>query len=84
MKIPNGCALRLSRPALPRSASEAVEKLLGLKYDDFLQCVVLPQGQFAAFLHAKPTERQDILLRLLGAVLAPLHRTIKNRTSSSG
>jgi exonuclease SbcC len=28
---------------------------------------VLPQGQFAAFLHAKPSERQDILLRLLGA-----------------
>ncbi len=47
--------------------NEAVEKLLGLKYDDFVQCVVLPQGQFAAFLHAKPTERQDILLRLLGA-----------------
>jgi exonuclease SbcC len=47
--------------------NEAVEKLLGLKYDDFTQCVVLPQGQFAAFLHAKPTERQDILLRLLGA-----------------
>jgi exonuclease SbcC len=47
--------------------NEAVEKLLGLKYEDFTQCVVLPQGQFAAFLHAKPAERQDILLRLLGA-----------------
>jgi DNA repair protein SbcC/Rad50 len=47
--------------------NEAVEKLLGLKYDDFIQCVVLPQNQFAVFLHAKPAERQDILLRLLGA-----------------
>jgi exonuclease SbcC len=47
--------------------NQAVEKLLGLKYDDFVQCVVLPQGQFADFLHAKPSERQDILLRLLGA-----------------
>ena len=47
--------------------NEAVEKLLGLRYEDFVQCVVLPQGQFAAFLHAKPSERQDILLRLLGA-----------------
>jgi exonuclease SbcC len=45
----------------------AVEKLLGLKYEDFTQCVVLPQGQFADFLHAKPSERQEILLRLLGA-----------------
>src|SRR5580693_4696264 len=47
--------------------NDAVEKLLGLKYEDFVECVVLPQGQFAAFLHAKPSERQDILLRLLGA-----------------
>jgi len=47
--------------------NEAVEKLLGLKYDNFIQCVVLPQNQFAVFLHAKPAERQDILLRLLGA-----------------
>jgi DNA repair protein SbcC/Rad50 len=47
--------------------NEAVEKLLGLKYEDFIKCVVLPQGQFAEFLHAKPAERQDILLRLLGA-----------------
>ncbi|HTU77067.1 MAG TPA: SMC family ATPase [Trebonia sp.] len=46
--------------------TEAVEKLLGLTYEDFIQCVVLPQGQFADFLHAKPKDRQDILLRLLG------------------
>jgi DNA repair protein SbcC/Rad50 len=44
-----------------------VERLLGLTYDDFCQCVVLPQGQFANFLHAKASERQEILLRLLGA-----------------
>jgi DNA repair protein SbcC/Rad50 len=47
--------------------NDAVEKLLGLRYEDFTECVVLPQGQFAAFLHAKPSERQDILLRLFGA-----------------
>jgi DNA repair protein SbcC/Rad50 len=46
---------------------EAVERLLGLSYEDFCQCVVLPQGQFADFLHAKPGDRQEILLRLLGA-----------------
>jgi DNA repair protein SbcC/Rad50 len=45
----------------------AVERLLGLSYEDFIQCVVLPQGQFADFLHAKPSDRQEILLRLLGA-----------------
>jgi exonuclease SbcC len=46
--------------------TEAVGKLLGLTYEDFIQCVVLPQGQFADFLHAKPKDRQDILVRLLG------------------
>jgi DNA repair protein SbcC/Rad50 len=46
---------------------EAVERLLGLSYEDFCQCVVLPQGQFADFLHATPKDRQEILLRLLGA-----------------
>ena len=47
--------------------TDAVERLLGLSYEDFCQCVVLPQGQFANFLHAKSSERQEILLRLLGA-----------------
>ena len=53
--------------AKERGVAEAVERLLGLSYDDFCQCVVLPQGQFAAFLHATVGERQQILLRLLGA-----------------
>jgi DNA repair protein SbcC/Rad50 len=47
--------------------TDAVEKLLGLSYEDFCQCVVLPQGQFADFLHATPKDRQEIMLRLLGA-----------------
>jgi exonuclease SbcC len=50
-----------------KGVTDAVEKLLGLSYDDFCQCVVLPQGEFASFLHAKPADRQEILLRLLGA-----------------
>ena len=47
--------------------TDAVERMLGLSFEDFCQCVVLPQGQFANFLHAKASERQEILLRLLGA-----------------
>ncbi len=49
------------------AVTETVERMLGLSYDDFCQCVVLPQGQFASFLHATPGDRQGILLRLLGA-----------------
>ncbi|MBW3620004.1 MAG: AAA family ATPase [Actinobacteria bacterium] len=42
-----------------------VEQLLGLTFDHFTTCVVLPQGAFQAFMHAKPKERQDLLVELL-------------------
>jgi exonuclease SbcC len=43
----------------------AVEQLLGLTYDHFTTCVVLPQGDFQRFLHQKPSARQDLLVELL-------------------
>ena len=49
-----------------RSMSQAVERLLGLSFDDFTKCVVLPQGDFARFLHDKPAVRQEVLIGLLG------------------
>ncbi|WP_213450881.1 AAA family ATPase [Rhizomonospora bruguierae] len=45
---------------------EAVLAAVGLPYDQFTSCVVLPQGEFAEFLHAKPATRQQILVNLLG------------------
>ncbi len=42
-----------------------VTALLGLSAAQFTTCVVLPQGQFARFLQAKPADRQDLLVRLL-------------------
>src|SRR5258708_16878738 len=42
-----------------KGVTDAVEKLLGLSYEDFCQCVVLPQAQFADFLHATPTAPQQ-------------------------
>lgn len=45
----------------------AVAALTGLEYKYFTQCVVLPQGRFAEFLHAKPRDRQDLLVQLLDA-----------------
>ncbi|WP_214111054.1 AAA family ATPase [Acrocarpospora catenulata] len=44
-----------------------VQRLTGLEYKFFTQCVVLPQGRFAEFLHAQPRERQDLLVQLLDA-----------------
>ena len=40
--------------------------VIGLDLDHFTKCVVLPQGEFAAFLRAKPAERKQLLERLLG------------------
>lgn len=50
----------------PAELDAAVAEVIGLPYEQFTKCVVLPQGEFAAFLHAKPAERQRILVNLLG------------------
>jgi exonuclease SbcC len=52
--------------AAESEVTKAVENLLGLSYDHFTTCVALPQGEFAEFLHAKASDRQDILSSLLG------------------
>ena len=53
-------------PTAPRRPPTAVEELLGLPFGDFCTCVVLPQGDFAEFLHAEPRKRQEKLVRILG------------------
>ncbi|MDP9841521.1 AAA family ATPase [Streptosporangium lutulentum] len=49
----------------------AVEKLFGLSFEHFLTCVVLPQGDFAEFLHAQPAKRQEIFVELMGLEIYP-------------
>ena len=48
------------------ATTDAVQELLGLPFGDFCTCVVLPQGDFAEFLHAEPRKRQEKLVRILG------------------
>jgi len=43
----------------------AITDLLGLGYDEFIQTVVLPQGEFAKFLKATPADQRSILQHLL-------------------
>ena len=43
-----------------------VEKLMGLNMERFLRSVILPQGDFAAFLRAKEKERGELLEELTG------------------
>ncbi|GAA1835571.1 SMC family ATPase [Pseudonocardia ailaonensis] len=52
--------------AAGREVTPHVERLLGLPFADFCTCVVLPQGDFADFLHAPTNERQQKLERILG------------------
>lgn len=46
--------------------TRAVTDLLRLTFEDFTRTVVLPQGEFARFLQAPPSERQQLLRGLLG------------------
>ena len=48
-----------------REIKAEVERILGLDYDGFTRSVVLPQGQFDAFLKGEPKERRKILVALL-------------------
>jgi DNA repair protein SbcC/Rad50 len=43
----------------------AVQALVGLSFEHFTRCVLLPQGEFARFLHDEPRDRRALLLRLL-------------------
>jgi len=44
----------------------AVTGLVGLSFKQFTKTVVLPQGEFAQFLHVKPSVRQRLLRHMLG------------------
>src|SRR5439155_1435118 len=55
-----------SMPATAGEMDAAVQAVIGLPYEQFVSCVVLPQGQFAQFLHAKRADRTAILVNLLG------------------
>ncbi|HVL82938.1 MAG TPA: AAA family ATPase [Pseudonocardia sp.] len=65
------------------AVTPGVEALLGLPFDQFCMCVVLPQGDFAEFLHAKPRDRQQILTRLLGLGAYETIARAANRESSA-
>ncbi|MDQ3660971.1 MAG: SMC family ATPase [Actinomycetota bacterium] len=53
----------LARGAVELTA--AISELLGLSFDHFTRCVVLPQGEFSRFLHDGPKDRQGMIVKLL-------------------
>jgi len=62
----------------PQQMETAVQEAVGLPFDQFTSCVILPQGQFAEFLHAKPAARQQILVNLLGL---RVYEDVRNRAT---
>lgn len=48
---------------------EAIEKRIGLNFEQFTRSVLLAQGDFAAFLRAPAKERAELLERMTGTVL---------------
>ena len=47
-------------------ADQEIADLMGMSADQFFQVVLLPQGQFAQFLHADAADRARLLQRLFG------------------
>ena len=62
MVRPDGGVEELARGG---QVTERTIDLLGLDFEQFTTCVLLPQGEFARFLHDKPAGRQDLLTALL-------------------
>ncbi len=64
--------------------TEAVEAVLGLGYEHFTTTVVLPQGAFQRFLHARPSERQGLLVELLDlAVFGRIGQAARTRAATA-
>lgn len=55
----------LPREGRVKELEEAVERIVGLDFDAFQRCVVLPQGRFAEFLSGDRAARNKILKELL-------------------
>ena len=68
----DGTTITLAAQA--RETDRLVESIVGLTFEHFTRCVVLPQGEFARFLHDEPKDRRALLVRLLGLGLYDVMR----------
>ncbi|MGL5947548.1 MAG: AAA family ATPase [Aeromonas sp.] len=52
-----------------REVQQRIDELVGLTWEQFRRAVILPQGEFAAFLKADANERAELLERMTGTEL---------------
>lgn len=62
------------------SVNESLEKLIGLNRDEFTKIVILPQGEFQAFLKKTPTEKKDFLIKFFATT--QIFENIKKNVSA--
>ncbi|MGI3781271.1 MAG: AAA family ATPase, partial [Janthinobacterium lividum] len=85
----NGLGLASEEPGTvlagnPKDARQLVTQLLGVDFDEFCKCVVLPQGKFSEFMVSQPRERREILSRLLGeSRYAEMHQLANQRAENA-
>ena len=56
----------MARSTRVGEADREIAELMGMSAEQFFQVVLLPQGQFAQFLHAKAQEKEALLQQLFG------------------
>ncbi|NLY44076.1 MAG: SMC family ATPase [Clostridiaceae bacterium] len=61
--------LNSANPPLTRvdEVNEAIEKIIGIKANQFRKIVMIPQGDFREFLSASTTEKEEILRKIFGS-----------------
>ena len=59
----------------------SIESLVGLSFDEFRRAVLLAQGDFSAFLNARPDERAELLEKMTGS---PIYGEISRRAFERG
>lgn len=65
--------------------SRTTQRLLGMSAEQFFQVVLLPQGEFARFLRADTTEREQLLERLFGTRrFAEMEKWFRERRTERG
>ncbi|MCC9192993.1 SMC family ATPase [Arthrobacter sp. zg-Y916] len=65
-------------------AAAEIQSLLGMSREQFTRVVMLPQGDFAAFLRADATSRADLLQRLFGTWrFEEIERQLKEQTDAA-
>ncbi len=47
-----------------RDVNDALKEIIGLTFDDFKMCIALPQGDFAALVKSRPSDRVKLVSRL--------------------